>query len=197
MAIEYDIDDLPGRQKVVIKHPSRHVVESQSEERHRIYNPANESPAQRAQAGSASACSDDSSPVGLGLSSSSSSLSSGWDFVQVSEALPSLTTSARSIETAVQSQHAPENNEQGEPQQDLTTSTLLAFDEHNKLETGAKASMEAKKGTATRASDDSDEPMGPWVPGEGYHESAVSAAGSWTYDIPRYALELEDDISLL
>lgn len=188
----HDANDQPGHQKIVIEHPSRHVVESHSEERHRNYNPANESATQGGQASGSTTGPVDksSSPPARKLSSSSSSLSSSWDFVQVSDALPSLTISAPSIATAVQNQEAHETDERSN---ELTASRLLALDENTELEMGAKPSMKAKKGTATRASDDSDELMGPWVPVVEHRDPDISAVGSWADDIPRNSSELADE----
>lgn len=89
----------------------------------------------------------------------------GWEVIQHTdgaEAPPSLTT-APSVETIEQNKDVPED----EKSCDLTLSTMALFNKTQGQDVGAKASMKVKKGSATRSSDDSDEPMGPWAPGDG------------------------------
>lgn len=183
----HNANDQLGHQKAVIEHPSRHVVEPHTDEGHRHHGLAHESATARAQAGGST-----SSPVTNSLPPPVRKLSSSsWEFVQHSDAPPSLTTSAPSIATAVQNNEARESDEK---YRDLTASTLSAFNKGNQLEMGAKPSMKAKKGTATRASNDSDEPMGAYAPGEGYRDPDISGAGAWADEISRTALDLADEL---
>lgn len=168
------VDPIPVKRQdtIVREHPSRNVIEATFEERHRLYNKSNESVAQRGEAGRAT----------QGMKPEPCP-SPDADWVVVQPAL-SITDSS-GVSSGEANNHRASTPGAG---QELTAKKLQL---HNMMlekglperiwEKEGHRSVIAKKGkgTTTRASNNSVDLTGPWVPISNSDESDIVAIGSW------------------